>query len=879
MSIMRVIIARLRSVWRRSRQDHDLDDELHHYVDSLAEQHERQGLAPDAARRAARLEVGGVEQVKEHVRQGRVGYVLETAARDVRHGCRVLSRSPGYAFVVVLTIALGIGVNVTMFSVMHAVLWRALPYPDAARVVAIEVDARGVSNVGAAHAEVRDLQQQSHLVTNVALVTGVDASLTVDGVMERVAAASVTDDVLPVLGVEPLAFGRTLVDKQDETVSFVSGVVISYELWQRRFQSDPQVVGRHLEVNNIDVQVVGVTREGFRVYLPPAANVPEHVDIWFPRGIEADRVYRGATLIGRLGPAVRVPQAQAELDALAARLVAAHPEAYPDGRLRFWVRPLQEVLTREARPLLLALGVAVSFVLLIACVNVANLMLARAKTRERELAVRRALGATRPRLIRQLLAENVVFMALGGAGGLFLAQGGVMILDWLRPVHLPRQADITIDGVVMLWTAGLAAASNLLFGFFPALFFTGDTLSQPLNSGRSATGLMRSRALQRGLVVAEIALSIIPLIGAGLMLRTFVNLTHAPIGFNPANVLTAKVAFNFRTFSDADRRWRVYREAIDRVRGMPGVEAVSAGGPLPFTPLQVARRYWRDGDPSPIAFRGTQQTILSGYLTVMGIALRAGRDISDDDVTRHRPVVLVDEQVAAQLWGGAALGKRLTIQSGSRTETFEVVGDTAPIRTTRVRDESVPTLFVPYQTYAIEVPIVVKARPPLMALGPAIKRTVESLGTGRPVFDIRPMSNVVAESFDDTRFAMLVLVGFAVAALFLAAVGLYGTLAYLISQRTQEFGIRIALGATAAGIVRLVAREGSVLTGLGGAIGLAGAAGVTRTLSGLLYGVTPLDGVTLASVIALVSAVALVAVSRPAWRAARVDPNVALRGE
>lgn len=873
MPLFRTLLARLRSLTRRSNQDRDLDDELQAYLAALAGEYERRGLSPEAARRAARVETGGLEQVKEEVRDVRLGQAIDTTLRDIRYGTRVFSRSPGYALVVVLTIALGIGINVAMFSVMHAVLWRPLPYPDADQIVAIELESQGVPSAYALPGAAIDLRAQSRLISNLAIATGVNASLSVDGVMERVAAASVTDDVLPMLGANPMAFGRTLINQQDQGPSFVRAIVISHELWQRRFKSDPNVIGRHLEVNNLDVQVTGVTRPDFRIYLPPSAHVEERVDVWFPTPFDLRAVFRGDTLIGRLAPGATLSQAQAEFDTILASVTAVNGTA-ADG-VRLTVRRLTDVVSREARPALLALGVAVSLVLLIACVNVANLMLARAKTRERELAVRRALGASRLRLVRQLFAENLAFTVIGAAAGLLLASGGISLVEWLRPTHLPRQADITIDGVVLLWTAGMAIASSALFGVFPALFFTGDSIGHPLNSGRS--GLMRrSRRLQRGLVIAEVALSIVPLMAAGLMLRTFINLSNAPIGFEPDHVLTARIPISARKVPAGGPRWELHRNALNLVRQIPGVEAASAGGPLPFTPFQVTRRYSREeGDANP--FTGMQQTILPGYLDVMGIPLRAGRDITDADITLKRPVVIVDERIAAQLWDGDGLGKRLTLARSNRTETLEVVGVTAPIRTSRVRDESSPTIYVPYHVYEIEQTLVVKTHAPIETMGPTIKQAIESLGGGRPVYDVRMLDSIVAESFDDTRFTMLVLVGFAAAALLLAAIGLYGTLAYLISQRTQEFGVRLALGATSGSVVRLVAGEGGWLTGVGAAIGLLGALVLANTLRGLLYGVAPIDVLTLLGVTALVGLVAIVAVSLPAWRASRIDPAVALR--
>ncbi len=870
------ILARLRAIRRRPHADRDLDDELEAYLDERAAHYERRGLTPAEARRGARVELGGVEQVKERVREGRIGSAFEAAARDARYGARALGRSPGYALVVTLTIALGIGVNTATFSGIHAVLWRPLPYPDAARLVVVEADTRGLPSASDLAGAVFDVREHSRLITHVSQIEGRDASLAIGGVMEHVTAARVTDDLLPLLGVSPLPLGRTLATGEDIDDYVLRGVVISHALWQRHFDGDRDVIGRRLTVNNFDVQVVGVMPAAFRPVLPSAHHVAEHVDLWLPRAFAPSLLYRGLTLVGRLAPGATVAEAQAELDALAAGFVARHPSAYAHG-LRLTVQPLGEVVTREVKPALLALGVAVGFVLLIACVNVANLLLARARTRERELAVRRALGATRLRLIRQLLAENLIIAVLGGLGGLLLAQLGVGLLDWLRPVHLPRRSEIGIDGVVILWTAGVSLIATLIVGLVPALTSTRQGHDASLHASRAGSLMLHRRRLQRGLVLAEVALSIVPLLAAGLMLRTFSNLVQAPIGFDAAHVVTARVPLDLGVFSTLDRRSAFYQEAAARVRDLPGVEAASVGGPLPLTPAQTTERLWRGEDQEPAPFIGMQQSIMPGYLGVMGMPLRGGRDISDDDIRHQRRVVVVDERVAERLWDGDAIGKRLGVGQGS--SLLEVVGVVGQIRARTMRESGTPMIYVPSHVYEIEQTLVVKTHMPPATIGPAITQTVEALGPGRPVFDIRAMREIVEASIDDTRFTMLVLSGFACASLVLAGVGLYGTLAYLTSQRTQEFGVRLALGASAGSILRLVVSEGCVLTGLGTALGLAGALAATRALRGLLYGVTPLDGLTIASIVALVAGVSLVAVAWPAWRAAHVDPVSALRAE
>lgn len=875
MSILRLVLARVRALRRSAQADRHLDDELRAYVEARAAVYEQRGLAPEEATRAALIEVEGVEQVKERVRDVRIGSALETVARDVRYGARVLWRAPGYAAVVILTIALGIGVNAAIFSVVHAVLWRSLPYPDAARIVVIEADTRALATAYSSSGPVFDVRAQSRLITSIAQVAGRDASLEIDGVMEAVTSARVTDDLLPLLGATPLTLGRTLVNAEDAHDLVVKSVVISYELWQRRLAGDPQVIGRRLTVNNFDVQIVGVMRPDFRLVFPAANHAEERIDVWLPWDPSPGLLYRGVPLVGRLAPGASVTGAQAELTALASSFIGSHPSAYPGG-LRLTVRPLGEVVTRDVKPALMALSAAVGFVLLIACVNVANLLLARAKTRERELAVRRALGATRSRLMRQLLVENLVVAILGGACGLLLARLGVGLLDWLRPVHLPRQSEIAIDGAVILWTVGLTVVSSVLFGLVPALAFTRHVRGQPLHSSRAGSVMLRSRRLHRGLVLSEIALSIVPLIAAGLMLRTFANLLDTPIGFDPAHVVTARISLNLEQFRTVDRRSAFYRDAIARVRELPGVEAASVGGPPPFARVQSTLRFWRSEEEATSSM-GMHRSVMPGYLRVMGIPLRAGRDVSDDDILHRRRVAVVDERLAAQFWQGDAIGKRLMLQYSK--QPLEVIGVAGHIRASDIRDSGTLMIYVPSHVYEIEQTLVVKTRAPLSTIGPAIKQAVEALGPGRPVFNIRPMDDIVRASIDNTRFTMLALSGFAMASLVLAGIGLYGTLAYLTSQRTQEFGVRIALGASAASILGLVFREGCLLTGLGAALGLAGAIAAARVLQGLLYGVTPLDGLTMASVVTLVAAVAFVAVGWPAWRAARIDPNTALRAE
>lgn len=801
-------------------------------------------------------------------------------AHDLRHACRLFGRSRGFTLVAVATLALGIGVSTVMFSVLHAVLWRPLPYPDADRLVVLQADARGVVDAGLAPGEVLDLRARSRSLSSLEMIHGVNAHVQVDVEPEYVSAASVTDGFLPLLGAMPLAMGRLLRAEADIGDEWVHSVLISHSLWQRRFDGDPSALGRHVQINNLDVQIVGILRPDFRLFLPPETFAAEEIDVWFPNDIDETRSWRGPPILGRLAPGATLGTAQAELDLLASQFVGEYPAHYPDGRLRISARPLRDDLTAEVRPALFALAGAVAFVLLIACVNVANLLLARGRARERELAVRGALGAGRGRLAAQLFAESLVLAAAAAAVGLWLAILGVDIVEWLRPAHLPRQSQITIDGTVVLFSVALSGATTLVFGLLPAVRLTWGRGSALLTAGRADTGGRPLRRLQRALVVGQVALSIIPLVGAGLMLRTFHNLVNAPIGFDASSVLTARVAMSYRLQPDSVRWSFFHQQVLPQIRALPGVQDVSGGGPLPFESWQMTRRYGHaDDERSAPLSRATQQSIMPGYLRVMGIRVREGRDFSIEDLEARRPVTIVDERIARQLWPDGAIGQRLVLEtsSGERGEALEVVGVTAPVRVTAVRDQGLPHFFVPYHQFAINVvALVVKTTEDAAVLVPAIRRIVEP-HTRRAIFDIRPMDDYVAGSMGDARFTLHVLLGFAVASLLLAGLGLHATLAYFMSQRMGEFGIRLALGASGHAVARMVVREAAALVAIGAVIGLAGALATTMVLRGLLYEVTPFDGLTLLSVCGLTGSVALLASWLPARRAARVQPSTALR--
>jgi predicted permease len=863
---------------RRHRVEDSLDAEVRAYVEELTDRNIARGMPLEAARRQALVEAGGIEQIKEEVREAWLGQGIETTLQDIRYACRSLLRSLGFTTVVVGTLALGIGSNLTMLSLMRAVLWRPLPYPEPNRIVMIQVDARNIPNTGATMAEVRGLRERSLSLQQVSTITAVDANLEYAGEMEHVTAASVSDDFLPLLGARPV-LGRTLVSRIDEGPQQVLAILISDELWRRRFSADPGVIGRAVRINNLDMQVAGVLPPGFRVFLPPSVTALEQIDVWFPYGIAATSPYRGNPLAARLRPGVTLDQANAELQTLVAQFAREQPEAYTGGKARITARLLHDEMTSDARPALFLLTGAVGFVLLIACVNVANLMLARGSARQRELEIRRALGAGKIRIIRQLLTESLVLAAASAAIGLFCAHFGLEAIGRLSASHIPLQSRIGMDAPVTLFALVLSVVTSILFGLLPAWRLASGKTGQPLRAGRMETAGSGARRLQRSLVVAEVALSIVPLACGGLMLRSFLNLLHAPLGFNPANVVTAKVPISFKRFPQTEQRWALMRDVLDRVRALPEVQSVSAASPLPLAADQQTRRVGRPDQPDAPPILATQQTAIPGYLDVIGTPLREGRDFTADDMYGRRDVTIIDEGLAKRLWPEGAIGKRLAIYRTGWRQDLEVVGVTANVRTTQVRDENIPHFMIPYHIYPIELSLVVKTRETAERMAPRIKFAVDAAHGGRAAFNIRPMSDYVLDSIGDTQFIVFVLAAFAGASVLLAAVGLYGTLAYLTAQRTREFGIRLALGSSVKSIVAIVIRESVLLAAAGAAVGLIGVAAVTRAIRELLYGVRPLDGVTLVGVVGLVGIVALGAASVPAWRATRIDPQTSLRSE
>jgi putative ABC transport system permease protein len=815
---------------------------------------------------------------------------IETAFQDVRYAFRSLKRSPGFTAIAVATLALGIGANLTMFSLLRGVLWRPLPYPAPDRIVTIRVAARNVANTGATRRELLSLEERSRLLEAVSTLDEVDANLDYAGGSEQIPAASISDNFLPLLGVHPV-LGRMLDSRIDASGPQALSVLISDQLWRRRFSAYSGVIGTSIRVNGVKVQIVGVLPAGFRLFLPPSVTDLERVDIWFPYRIDPVVPYRGVPVMARLRPGVTLKQANAELQTLAAQFERENPAFYSgsDGwqaspfdrgagaKVQFTARLLHDDVTREARPLLTLLSASVVFVLLIACVNVANLLLARGSAKQAELDVRRALGAPRFRLVRQFLAESLVIASVSAVIGLLSAQLAVRAIAHQNAWHFPLQARIGIDPAVMLFAVFLSAATSMLAGSIPSSRLTSQSTAQRRGT-RSGTVGSPARRVQRTLVVMEVALSIVPLVCGGLMLRSFLNLLHTPLGFDSSNVLTATVPLDSKRDPTWQQKWTLLRNLLDQVRAIPGVESASAADPLPLTG-QESRRVGRADRPESPPILASQQFALPGYLHTIRTPLREGRDFTDEDIATDGGGAIIDEELARRLWPEGAIGKRLVIYRTGRRDEAEVIGVTDSARLTRVRDDNTPHFILPYGGYPSAMALVIRTRDTAEKIAPRIKAAAYKARAGQPVSDIRPMSDYVSASIGDTRFVVVVLTAFAGASVLLAAIGLYGTLTYLTMQRTREFGIRLAVGASVRSIVAIVVGESALLTLIGAGLGLLGALAVAETIRGLLYGVHPADTLTVISAVGLIVTIALISASIPAWRAARADPQISLRSE
>jgi putative ABC transport system permease protein len=805
----------------------------------------------------------------------------------------MLLKRPGFTIVAVITLALGIGANTAIFSVVNGVLLRALPYPEPQQLLMVWSNRPGLqaqtdlTDSPVSAADFVDWRNQNQAFAQLAALHTRALNLTDRGEPELLGGIRASANLFSLLGVEA-RLGRTFLPEEDQPGSRV--VLISHGLWQRRFGADPKLVGQTLTLNDESHTVVGILPPDFqfprRGELPAGYQFPRRVEVYLPLALTPDQAgNRGRhylAVVGRLKPQVTIRQAQAEMDGLAQRLQQQYPQSNTGKGVR--LAALHEQVVGKARPALLVLMGAVGFVLLIACANVANLMLARAGARRKEMAIRAALGAGRGRIIRQLLSESVLLAIVGGGLGWFLALWGVELLLAVGPSNLPRLEEVGLDHGVFIFTLLISLATGLLFGLAPALAASRLDLNEALKEGTRGSAVGGSHHLRRLLVVAEIALSLVLLIGAGLLVRSFSQLLSVDAGIDTRNVLTLDILLPRAKYA-GPQQTAFFEQVVERVRSLPGVESAGAVYPLPLSGGQEGAGFSIEGQPPPAP--GELRTagprwVSPDYFKVMGISMLRGRAITAQDGGDAPRVVVINEAMKRRFWPNEdPLGKRISFLTTDGTPDWrEIVGVVKNIRHTALDSEPQPEMYFPFSQFPLPfMTIVVRTASDPLSLVPAARNQVMAVDKDQPISNIHTMEELLAISVSQRRFNMLLLITFAVVALALASVGIYGVMSYTVAERTHEIGLRMALGAQRRDVIRLVISQGMMLAGIGVGIGLVCAFAMTRMMSSLLFGVGATDPLTYALIAALLSSVALLACYLPARRATKVDPMVALRYE
>jgi len=865
----------------RSESIHqEIDEEIRFHIEMRTEENVRRGMTPEEARRDAERRFGRITSVKERGYEVRGGRMLETLWQDLRYGIRTLRKQPGFSAVVVLTLAIGIGANSTIFSFANGVLLRPLPYSEPERLVLLDETAplRGVQSMGVSFPNFLDWRAQNKVFEDVAAYSPGTYTLVGGGEPEQARGARVSGGLFEILGVAPV-LGRTISAEEDgpgsETV-----VILGHGLWQRRFGSEPGVVGSTISINNRPHTVIGV--------MPPGFKFPEVADLWLPLALDTQRWTRndhGLGAVARLKPGVSLEQAGSEMAALARRIEEQNPVT--NEGLSVSVTDLRAGLVSDYRQALLILLGVVGFVLLIACVNVANLLLARASSRQKEISIRVALGAGRWRVFRQLVTESLVLSAAGGALGLVIAIWGLQLLLAAVPVELPFWMKFDLDGRVLGFTAAVSLLTGLVFGAAPALKASkvdlNETLKEGGRSGAAAgAGPKRLRSL---MVVGEVALSLVLLVGAGLMMRSFIRLQQVDVGLDPKNVLTMAVPLPGAKYREPERQSAFFAELVERVKNLPGVRAVGAVSNLPLDGSRWGRSLTVEGRPvlsvgeAPVI---NHCVVTPGYFRAMNIPVLAGREIAESDAREAPKVTLIDERLAREYWPGESpLGKRIRFGPPESNEPWHtVVGVVGEVRHERPEAATRMSVYVPYRQITVrQMTLAVRAEGDPSGLTAAVRNQVRELDPDQPVTGVRTMEEVISRAIWQPRLHAILFAVFAAVALALASVGIYGVMSYTVTQRTHEIGVRVAMGATPRDIVRLVVGQGLTLTLIGIALGAASALALTRVMSSLLFEVSAADPATFAANMALLTVMSLVACYIPARRATRVDPLVALRYE
>ncbi len=825
---------------------------------------------------------------------------MRTLWQDFRFSFRMLWKNPTVSVVAIITLALGIGANTAIFSVVNSVLLRPLPYPEPNRLATIygNFSSQNLSRIPTSVPEFMDYREQAKSFEHLAAYASFNANLdATDGVeAERIEGLIATHELFDTLGIRP-QMGRAFTPEED-TPGRDNVVVLGYGLWQRRFGGNANAVGQSVMINGQKMAIIGVMPRGF--------NFPQEAELWVPFGFtpqQLEQTQRGSrylNVIGRFKPGVSLSQAQAGMDAVAKNFEQQYAKNYGTQQGGGWaisVVPLLDVYVGDIRPALFVLLGAVGFVLLIACANVTNLLLARSTARQKEIAIRTALGAGRRRMVQQLLTESVLLALIGGVAGLLIAVWGIDLLTKLTPANLSRMGEVRIDGRVLGFTFVVSLLTGVVFGLAPALQASqvnpNETLKEGRRSGAGASG--KRQRLRSALIVAEVALALVLLIGAGLMIKSFGRLLSVDPGFDANNVLTMRVplpALPGTPYAEAPQRAAFYRQTLSRVAALPGVESASAISLLPLAATSSSGTTTAENSavgPNDISVEADWRWVTPDYFKTLGLTLVKGRFLAESDTAETERVAVVDESFARRFYPNEdVIGKRVKRGGfSSQNPWMTVVGVVRHVKNRRLDTDTHVQIYFPYyqETVAASMPasmsLVVKAKPGTdpASLSASVRRAVQETDKNQPVFNIRTMRQIVDESVAQQRLLMLLLGVFALLAVVLAVVGLYGVMSYVVQMRTHEIGLRMALGAQRRDVLRMVIGQGMILTIVGIAIGLIAAFALTRVMVSLLYGVSATDPVTFVLVPALLAFVALAANYIPARRATKVDPMTALRYE
>ena len=894
--MLRDLIFRLRFLIRRKRVETELDDELSFHFDQQVEKDVGRGLAREEAVRHARLVFGGMDQVKEECRDVRGVQLLETVLQDIRYCLRMLRQKPTFTVVAVLTLALGVGANTTIFSVVNAVLLHSLPFREPERLVRIYFNSPGLGlrDVLFSVPELDDLRNRSDVFEDVSTVGGGSVNLTGANHPERLEFAVTHPNYFSMLGVTP-QIGR-LYGSQDFALGFAPVAVLSDGLWRRSYGADPNVLGRVLRLDNDPYTIIGVLPPGFR-HLGP--TVSENAELFLTAGFSGDPVPKPArstrimpAAMGRLKPGLTLGQAQARLTAMARQVRQDYPADYPpQDQWTIEIQPLQESLVGNVRPMLLVMMGAVVLIVFMVSLNIASLLLARASGRQQEMAVRQALGASRGRMVRQMLTESMLLAVIGGIAGIATALGTLRFIPRFVPANIPRLSEVRIDWAVLTFSLLISILTGLVFGLAPALHAAKAALSPAIREGARGSGYStKTGRLRDILIVSELALAVMLMVGAGLLLRTLADLLQENPGFNPKHVVTANVWLPIPNNPKADPylgngpKIVFARELLRRMKAIPGVELAAITSNLPTAPqtnqTNIDALVIEDGPvESSHDLRAERIRISPDYFKVMQAPLVRGRSFTEADEYCKQPAAIIDETTARRYWmDGDPLGRRLRFGRDPSKPWMTVVGIVKDIKHDGLDMDGVPHIYVSiYQSTDSEFSVALRTALPSILLERQIRHEIQSIDPGLPVFNVSSMNEVIDRSLAARRFSAQLVGGFAGLALLLASIGIYGLLAYMVGQRSREIGLRMVLGAGRAEVLKLFLQKGVVLASAGIVAGVIISVLTASMMASLLYGVHPHDPVVFLAAPLLLFGVAVLASYLPARRATKVDPMLALR--